>query len=81
MIIQKAVKNADYRFNDHAKFVTYVPIQDNNAKGSTGSTAAVGEGTVCLHFVKSDGTTQTPPPSPCPLLPRICHQRYLPGAL
>jgi hypothetical protein len=69
-IIQKAVKNADYRkrycydtaanrhvFNDLSKFVTYAPIQNNNVKGSTGSTAAVGEGIVRLHVVKSDGTT------------------------
>ncbi|KAF2822730.1 hypothetical protein CC86DRAFT_385644 [Ophiobolus disseminans] len=69
-IIQKAVKNADYRkrycydtaanrhvFNNHSKFVTYVPIQNNNVEGSTGSTAAIGEGIVRLHVVKSDGTT------------------------
>jgi hypothetical protein len=69
-IIQKAVKNADYRkrycydtaanrhvFNDHSKFVNYVLIQGNNVKGLTSSTAAVSEGIVRLHVVKSDGTT------------------------
>ncbi|KAF1830851.1 hypothetical protein BDW02DRAFT_506637 [Decorospora gaudefroyi] len=69
-LIAKAVNNANYKkrycyntaanchvFNDQTKFITYIPIQGNDVKGSTGSTVAVGEGTVCLRIVKSDGTT------------------------
>jgi len=70
-LLKKAVTNQDYKqrycydtaanrhvFNDRTKFKEYRPVSSSDVRGSTGSTSAIGVGTIRLEVVKYDGMTE-----------------------
>jgi hypothetical protein len=70
-ILTKAVDNTDYRdrycydtaanrhvFNSYSNFNEYRAASMKDIRGSTGSTTALGVGTVKLEVVKTGGTTE-----------------------